>query len=166
MQPAAPPKLIIGLGNADKKYANTYHNVGHIFIDTANEKLKAFKNDSFMNISGDFVKKVVAESGVKSEELLIVHDDSDLELGTYKFSFGSGAAGHHGVENVARALQTNNFWRLRIGIRKPPAGFWSRVLRIRPKAGSFVLRPISDNDRKILQSVFQKSSEELAAVIL
>lgn len=150
-------KLIIGLGNPDSKYHNTYHNVGHLFIDhlTKSSQLKAkiLKTDVYMNESGGVVKKALKKFCAKPEELLVVHDDSDIYLGNYKLSFGRGAAGHHGVENIQAALKTKNFWRLRIGIRpqNPP----SLKLR-RAKAGKFVLKKISPTDKKILESIFEK----------
>jgi PTH1 family peptidyl-tRNA hydrolase len=142
-------KLIIGLGNPGSAYKNTYHNAGIQFIDY----LKALNSGDyiplaskvFMNKSGQFVAKEIKKAGAKPEELLIVHDDSDLKLGTYKFQFGRGAAGHKGVQNVIDNLKTKNFWRLRIGIRS-----------IGPKkAGEFVLKKITREDRKILEAVFQ-----------
>ena len=164
------PALIIGLGNAEKKYFRTYHNVGHLFIDALSvnpelriANLKILKNDDFMNTSGRFVTKSVQENNVPLDRVLIVHDDSDLELGTYKFSFGSGAAGHHGIENVIDALKTKGFWRLRIGIRKKPAGLIAIIAGFR-KAGSFVLRPISTKDQKILDAIFQKSIAEIISM--
>ena len=107
-----------------------------------------------MNESGKFVAKEVKKSGVKPKELLIVHDDSDIEIGKYKLSFGRGAAGHHGVENVQAVLKTKDFWRLRIGIR--PADE-----KIRQKAEKFVLRKISAADKEILERAFKEIAKTL-----
>ena len=152
-------KLVIGLGNPNLNYANTYHNVGHLFIDflTKNLKLKAqsLKSEVYMNMSGNFVSKELKKRGLKTNELLIVHDDSDIELGKYKLSFGRGAAGHHGVENIIKAFGTNKFWRLRIGIRKKTG-----------KAEGFVLKKISAADKKILNEVFSKIILYLKSYIL
>lgn len=84
-------KLIIGLGNPDKKYERTYHNAGFLFVDylnkrqMLNDEYQTLKSDVFMNQSGNFVKtalkKYSASNGkIKPDELLIVHDDSDIEL--------------------------------------------------------------------------------------
>lgn len=184
-------RLIIGLGNPGKKYENTYHNVGHLFIDylienqnvkckmqNYNSKFKIIKSPVFMNKSGSFVKKMFKKIGVKPEELLIVHDDSDIYLGDYKFSFSRGAAGHHGAESVIKSLNTKEFWRLRIGIRPDGLADQRRlnadsrgILRRsahsqrksapRAKAGEFVLKKISAAHKKILDEVFQKSALEL-----
>lgn len=152
------PKLIIGLGNPDAKYENTYHNVGFLFVDylskTENLKHKNLKSNVYMNESGKFVAKELKKAGAKPEELLLVHDDSDIELGKYKLSFGRGAAGHHGVESAQAALKTNDFWRLRIGIRP-------KNENVRQKAEMFVLKKITGEDKKILQNVFEEVSKTL-----
>lgn len=146
-------KLVIGLGNPDKQYDKTYHNVGHLFVDYISGD--AQKTDVYMNESGKYVKKAIKKSGIKSEELLIAHDDSDLEIGKYKIDFGRGAAGHHGIESIQQNLKTNDFWRLRIGIR--PANE-----TIRQKAEEFVLKKISAADMATLNKVFQEVETRLS----
>ncbi len=150
-------KLIIGLGNPDKKYANTYHNVGFLFVDRLAENPpfpELLKSDVYMNESGRFVTRALKKHGAKPEELLVIHDDSDLELGKYKLVFGRGAAGHHGIENIQATLKTKDFWRLRIGIRPPEE-------KVRQKAEKFVLKKISPAHKKILNEVFEKVAKEL-----
>lgn len=151
-------KLIIGLGNPDKRYFNTYHNVGHLFVDYLEEKGKEkgqrLKTNVYMNESGAFVKKALKKYNAKPNELLIVQDDSDIYLGNYKLSFGRGAAGHHGVENIQATLKTKNFWRLRIGIRPPNE-------KLRQKSEKFALKKITTADKKILEEVFKKAASEL-----
>ncbi len=154
-------KLIIGLGNPDKKYQNTYHGVGHLFIDylenqMPNAKCQMLKSDVYMNESGKFVAKELKKSGAKPEELLIIQDDSDIEIGNYKLSLNRGAAGHHGIENIMATIKKNNFWRLRIGIR-PKQKEGARRL----KAEKFVLKKISSADKKILENIFQKAAAEI-----
>ena len=153
------PKLIIGLGNPDKKYLNTHHNVGLIFIKYLKDQnpyslpYTLLASNTYMNESGKFVVKELKKSGAPPEALLIVHDDSDIELGKYKLSFGRGSAGHHGIESIQTTLKTKDFWRLRIGIRPiNPIGPVNR----RPKAGDFVLKKISSENKKILEKVFQE----------
>jgi PTH1 family peptidyl-tRNA hydrolase len=159
-------RLIVGLGNPGSRYASTYHNVGQLFLswlmkhETWNIKHKLFmasqfkihdsrfmihvvKPLTFMNESGKTAKEAVKYFRAKPEEVLIVHDDSDIELGKYKISFGRGAAGHHGVESIIKSLGTKNFWRLRIGIRKT-----------RKKAGEMVLKRITPADKLVLERLF------------
>lgn len=151
-------KLVIGLGNPDQKYLNTYHNVGRLFIDyleknyTLSPKPYTLKSDVYMNESGKFIAKALKKYNVKPENLLVVHDDSDLKVGQYKSAFGRGAAGHHGVESIQAAIKTNDFWRLRIGIRPPKE-------KIRQKAERFVLKKISASHKKLLEEVFEKAAQ-------
>lgn len=164
------PKLIIGLGNPGKKYENTYHNVGQLFIDYIKKNALCpmpyalFKSDVYMNESGRFVKKTLGKYGIKPEALLVIHDDSDIYLGDFKISCGRGAAGHHGVENVVNSLKTQDFCRVRIGIRPSPAEApqsGAKAGRVRIKAGNFVLKKISSADQKTLKEIFQKISEDI-----
>ncbi len=149
-------KLIIGLGNPGKKYEKTYHNIGVLFIEYLAENGHAdaelVKPNVFMNQSGPMVAKLLKKSGAKPEEILIVHDDSDIELGKYKLSFGRSSAGHKGVESVIQSLGTKNFWRLRIGIRKV-SNVRHQVLR--KKAEKIVLKKINKEDWRVLEKVFQ-----------
>ena len=87
---------------------------------------------------------------------MIVQDDSDIYLGNYKLSFGRGAAGHHGVENIQATLKTKNFWRLRIGIRPPNE-------KLRQKSEKFVLKKITAADKKILEEVFRRAGYEITS---
>lgn len=139
-------KLVIGLGNPGKEYEKTYHNIGFLTVNFLTENIpysKFLKSDVFMNQSGDFVKKTLKKYKIRPEELMIIHDDSDIELGKYKLSFGRASAGHNGVESIIQSLKTKNFWRLRIGIRKISNN------SKRTKAGELVLRKISISDMKI-----------------
>ncbi|MBI5306200.1 peptidyl-tRNA hydrolase [Candidatus Wolfebacteria bacterium] len=161
-------KLIIGLGNPDEKYEKTCHNAGFLFIDYLNNqqpiKIKTLKSDVFMNESGIFIAKIIKKTKLKPEEILIIHDDSDIELGKYKFSFGRGSAGHNGVESIIKSLKTKNFWRLRIGIRPKVSNIKDQVSRKkaglpaetqRAKAGDFVLKKINKKDFDVLEKVFE-----------
>ena len=154
------PRLIIGLGNPGKEYEKTYHNAGFLFVDyLINSQLpitnyKLLKTDVYMNQSGNFVKKTLKKYKIKPEEILIVHDDSDIELGKYKISFGRGSAGHNGVQSIIDALKTKNFWRLRIGIRKVSS---IKYQVSRKKASELVLKKISEKDLKILSQEFKKN---------
>ena len=148
-------KLIIGLGNPDPEYALTYHNVGHLFVNAlmaAHPKTerKMLTTDAYMNESGACVMQALKKYKLKPAELLVVHDDSDIPIGSYKVSFGRNAGGHRGVQNIIDHLRTNGFWRLRVGIR-PVAE------RKRQKAEDLVLKKISASDRAKIDTVFTKA---------
>ena len=156
--------IVIALGNPGAEYAATYHNAGVLFIRFLRESSFATPPTveslgTFMNVSGPAVRKFLKKDGIKPERMLLVHDDVDIPVGEYKFSFGSGAAGHHGVESVIETLGTKDFWRLRIGIAKtietPDGSF------IKLKADAYVLKHISQADNALLQDAFEKAAGQL-----
>lgn len=152
-------KLVIGLGNPDPEYGSTYHNVGHLFVEAliaAHPKsdLKILTTDAYMNESGACVAQALKKYKLKPAELLVVQDDSDIPIGSYKISFARNAGGHRGVQNVIDHLRTNGFWRLRVGIR-PVAE------RKRQKAEDLVLKKISAADRKKIDAVFAEAITKL-----
>ena len=175
-------KLIIGLGNPDKEYEKTFHNVGFLFADFLNNKtgvqwkrsknfeyfkegeVVIIKSSVFMNESGKAVSEAIKyfsqKSAIRPEQILIIHDDADIELGKYKLQFNRSSAGHKGVESIIHALKTQKFWRLRIGINGTKTGLLVK-LRGRKKAGDLVLRKISNEDLKKISSVFEKASREI-----
>ncbi|MCL5733336.1 MAG: aminoacyl-tRNA hydrolase [Patescibacteria group bacterium] len=172
-------KLIIGLGNPSPESAGTYHNLGVYFIDELAKYLapdEKFKREKyfeylkagglilikplvFMNESGLAAGSAVKffsnkKIGVTPEQILIIHDDSDLLIGDCKLDFGRGAAGHKGVLSIIGALKTRDFWRLRIGIRRPDE-------KERSLAGEMVLRKIPASQKAIFQSVAGALNEKL-----
>jgi peptidyl-tRNA hydrolase, PTH1 family len=134
-------KLVVGLGNPGDKYSRNRHNVGHILVDELADKLglewkdspklkaKIAKNNDlilvktteFMNMSGISVSLAANfyKDKVSLGNLIVIHDDVDLEFGEVKKQFSSGAAGHHGVESIISSLGTKDFWRIRVGIGRP-----------------------------------------------
>lgn len=145
-------RLIVGIGNPEPKYAHTYHNVGILCL-TYLRKREDFPSiyalaisTCNMNLSGVCIKKLLKEYDVVPEQLLILHDDSDITLGSYKLSFNRGAAGHKGVTSIIKHLGTKMFWRGRIGVRAPEE---------RGRAERFVLRTIREKDNSPLEEVFQ-----------
>jgi len=82
--------------------------------------------------------------------MIIAHDDADIALGQFKLTFGRGSAGHKGIEDIIRTLNTKDFWRLRFGIRKNKG-----------KAGQFVLQPLPSADQAVIKKLFAEIKEEL-----
>jgi len=127
-------KLIVGLGNFGEKYQNNRHNLGFLILDNliypekfeynAKNNAYIFKKDgviyakpkSYMNTSGEEVAKLASFFQIKPEEILIIHDEIDLDFGKAKLQIGSSDAGHNGVKDVIRALGTKEFYRLRFGV--------------------------------------------------
>lgn len=128
-------KLIVGLGNPGKEYNNTRHNIGFMLIDkylgdvkfkekfnglyyeTNNlEKVVFVKPQTYMNNSGECVSKFVKYYDVKMEDVLVIQDDLDIDIGKYKFKINSSSGGHNGIKSIISHLGNNNFFRLKIGI--------------------------------------------------
>ena len=133
-------KLIVGLGNPGLKYKKTRHNVGFMAIDfyalknnlsfkskykglyaehTINgEKVIILKPQTYMNLSGDCVYEFVNYYNVDLTDILIIYDDVDFEVGTFKIKKGGSSAGHNGIKNIIKMLKTEDIARVRIGISK------------------------------------------------
>lgn len=131
--------LIVGLGNPGKKYEKTLHNVGFILLDNLarennlkwSKNLKAsalvalygnyllVKPQTYMNKSGISVAYLMSFYKLNPSDLLVVHDDMDLQFGQTKLQRGAGSAGHLGVESVIVSLKTKDFFRFRVGVGRP-----------------------------------------------
>jgi len=130
--------LIVGLGNLGKKYINTRHNIGFKAVERfqkennlpcfqESKKLFSFiskdkeiillKPQTFMNNSGKAVKQTASFFKIPIQNIIIIHDDLDIDLGKIKISKNCSSAGHKGIESIIKELGTNNFLRIRIGIK-------------------------------------------------
>lgn len=144
-------KLIVGLGNPGKQYENTRHNLGFWLVDRLKTEPRSvlesgfFKNSSFINECGKEVKKTISRLEISLEDVLIIHDDFDLELGQFKLQFNRSAAGHKGVRSVINELDSKAFWRLRVGISKPPEDV---------DADDYVIGEFSPSEREVLNSLY------------
>lgn len=172
-------KVIVGLGNPGDEYRTTYHNVGQMALRALVAEFEkegialewkgyrdlyryAETDDhafilplTFMNESGTAVREALKKYHATSIDLVLLHDESDLPVGEYKISSGQGSAGHKGVQSVIDILDTNDFTRVRIGIRDPQE-------RGRRKAENFVLHAISPKDQEALQAVFVRIASDLS----
>lgn len=135
--------VIVGLGNPGKEYEKTRHNAGRMAVEllAAKEDVGEFTfhkpsnalvakgsvggenatlvlPETMMNLSGKAVMQFV-KTPKAAKNLLVIHDDLDLPLGTIKMVFGRGSGGHKGVESIMRAIKTKDFARIRIGISAP-----------------------------------------------
>lgn len=163
-------KMLFGLGNPGEKYEYTNHNVGTLFIDYLAKEyrakeakksgssyyeteiggrklilMKADESDLYMNEIGIHLKAAIKKFNLSREEILAVHDDSDLPLGKYKHSFDVSSAGHRGVQSIIDTIKSQAFHRIRIGIRTKPG-----------KALEFVLKKISKKDKELFYKVFEE----------
>ena len=136
--------LVAGLGNPGREYERTRHNAGWMVMDELARrhggsfrskfsgqlsetrlddlKLALLKPETYMNVSGQSIGAARKFFKVDPADVLIVHDDVDLEPGRLQARFGGGLAGHNGLRSIAQALGTNDFLRLRIGVGRPGRG--------------------------------------------
>ncbi|MCX6744062.1 MAG: aminoacyl-tRNA hydrolase [Candidatus Parcubacteria bacterium] len=166
-------KLIIGLGNPGQEYQNNRHNIGFQVLDQLGsnfkleKKFKAeiFKGDNyilakpqtFMNNSGQAVKAIKTFFKIKPENIIIVHDDIDIALGTIRISKGASSGGNNGVESIIKELGTKDFIRIRVGV--------ANSLREKIPADKFVLQNFTPADKKILKDLMPQILEALNSLI-
>ena len=129
-------KLIVGLGNPGDEYRNTRHNVGFMVLDSflsnitwqkkfnadyyktiiENETVLFIKPLTFMNLSGQAVQQFVNYFHIDISDILIIHDDLDLQLGNYKLKRNSSSGGHNGLKSIINCLHSEAFLRLKVGV--------------------------------------------------
>ena len=133
------------------------------------------KPQDFMNNSGLMVQKLVKEKKILLNDLLVIHDDLDIQLGSYKLQFGKGPHQHNGVLSIEEALKTKDFWRLRVGIenksktKNPTAEAGSRRGGKKSKltGEEYVLSYVAGDELKELGAeVFPKACVELKILLL
>jgi len=165
-------KKIIGLGNPGEKYKTTRHNIGRIILNDwqKQEGLSPFKKntkinalttkgggfvlalpETFMNSSGISVKKMIK----KTEDLWVVHDDTDLPFGTIRISKDKGSAGHNGIESIIKEIKTKDFVRFRIGIKPLSRIVFSENL------AKFVLKKFTKKEDKTLENITNRTIQIL-----
>jgi PTH1 family peptidyl-tRNA hydrolase len=141
--------LVVGLGNPGAKYQNHRHNVGFMVVDRlaerdgrdpfrekfqglfaraavsgdgANVEYGLLKPQTFMNLSGQSAQKALAFFKLERAQLVVVHDELDLEFGTLRVKLGGGSAGHNGIKSLAQCCGGPEFVRVRVGIGRPRSG--------------------------------------------
>ena len=163
-------KLIVGLGNPGKEYKNTRHNIGFDFVDyylnekkiisTWNnkfnglfidiflngEKVIFLKPQTYMNLSGESVHKIMDYFNISVDDLFVISDDLDLFVGNFKLKNGGSSAGHNGLKSIESCIGTSSYKRLKIGI--------SNNKSIDTK--DYVLGQFSKKDKVALDSLFSE----------
>jgi len=176
-------KIVVGLGNPGLKYEFTRHNIGFRIVDSLardieiefkrvksyyslisrgtinNHKVMLVKPQTFMNLSGRAVSKVVSYYQIPHQDLLIVYDDLNLELGQIRIRKKGSAGGHKGMESIMQYLNSEDIPRLRIGIGNPSVNFNFDCV-------SYVLSNFNNNDeRDKIKKVIQLSTEAVKMII-
>lgn len=186
--------LIAGLGNPGEEYKNTRHNVGRTIVEifrmknefpewefskNANalySKKKIGKHEielilpeTFMNKSGKSIKYAKTKHKIKSENIIVVHDDIDLPLGVLRILFARGSGGHRGVESVKRAVGTKDFTRLRFGVASTaPSGKIKKLNKNKhgeQKIIDFVLKKFSKKERGVVDVEVVRAVDALGVLI-
>ncbi|MBT6325231.1 MAG: aminoacyl-tRNA hydrolase [Bdellovibrionales bacterium] len=163
-------KLIVGLGNPGTQYELNRHNIGHLIIDelenslnlrwkekfkgvyssveVCGDKVYFLKPLTYMNLSGESVAPLVNFFKISIENVLVIHDELDLNMGTIALKDGGGLAGHNGLKSIFEKTGNKNFKRLRVGIGRPKLG----------SVSSWVLSDFSQDETPHLEKIINESS--------
>ncbi len=163
-------KLIVGLGNPGKDYSNTRHNIGFSFIDSylaykkvdakwiskfdgeylqtmiEDEKVIFLKPQTYMNLSGNSVRKIMDYYHIDVNDLLVISDDLDLKVGNYKLKLYGSCGGHNGLRDIENKIGTDQYKRLKIGISNDKS----------LEAKDYVLEKFPLDEKKVLENLFQE----------
>lgn len=170
----AEPLLVVGLGNPGPRYATTRHNLGFMVADILAERIgsgfKLHKKSGaeattgrlggravvlakprvYMNESGRQVGPLANFYSVDPADVVILHDELDIDFGRIRLKLGGGEGGHNGLRSVAAALGTKNFQRVRIGVGRPPG---------RKDPAAYVLEPFSSAERPEVGLVCEQAAD-------
>jgi PTH1 family peptidyl-tRNA hydrolase len=173
-------KLIVGLGNPGQQYEKNRHNAGFLFLDSLffkfgsswikdvkfhglvtniqinTDKVILLKPETFMNRSGQAVGAVMRYYKILPEEVLVVHDELDFNVGVVKLKKGGGHAGHNGLKDIIAHLDSKDFYRLRIGIGRPVVG---------KSVADYVLSNPSKKELELIESTFDLSMKFLPEIV-
>lgn len=176
--PGASIKLVVGLGNPGAQYATTRHNAGFWLIEryaqTHRIALRGERGfhgvvgkdgprwllmpDTFMNRSGLAVGALARFYKILPDEILVAHDELDLDPGVVKLKLGGGHAGHNGLRDIGAVLTTPQFWRLRIGIGHP------RTLGLQQQVVDFVLHAPRRDEQKAIDESIERAMDVLPSM--
>lgn len=173
------PWLIVGLGNPGPSYAGNRHNAGFMILDALaardGSRFKAHKSRSdvvegrfagvrgvlakprsYMNESGGPVAALRSFFGAPLDQLIVVHDDLDIDFGAIRVKLGGGDGGHNGLRSVTKSVGSNEYLRVRFGVGRPPG---------RMDPADFVLRDFSATERKDLPGAIDDAADAVESLI-
>ena len=174
------PWLVVGLGNPGPDYAPTRHNVGFLVVEelaerargrfakhkrahaqVAEERLQGqravlAKPSSYMNESGGPVKGLLDFYKVPMERLVVIHDELDIPFNTLRLKLGGGDNGHNGLKSIRRSTGSGEFYRVRVGIGRPPG---------RQDPADFVLKPWGSTERKELPMLVSDAADAVELLV-
>ncbi len=168
------PALIVGLGNPGPQYQKTRHNVGFMVADAlagriggafsshkksnsdivqarlGRRSVVVAKPRTFMNLSGQPVAALARFFSIDAANIVVVHDELDIDFGALRLKLGGGEGGHNGLRSISQHLSTKDYLRVRVGVGRPPG---------RMDPASFVLKPFSAAERKDLGVVVEEAAD-------
>lgn len=173
-------KLIVGLGNPGEQYRTTRHNLGFLILDQLagqqdislqkqafnafwgkgrikSEAIILAKPQTYMNLSGSAVQRLVGYFKIEMEDLIIIHDDLDLPFQTIRLKEGGGDGGHRGLASIIQYLGSPDFLRIRIGIGKPAR---------KTMVERYVLAPFSEDETVVLPRLIDQTCEAVRETVL
>ncbi|HKZ05041.1 MAG TPA: aminoacyl-tRNA hydrolase [Methylomirabilota bacterium] len=175
---AAPSVVIVGLGNPGERYRDTPHNVGQAVLDRLAARLSLewrdtpdghlsrglwngrsvclVKPSAFMNHTGPALRAIAARLGVGHEQCVLVYDDHDLPLGAVRRRQRGSDGGHRGVRSIIEAFQTDEFRRVKVGVRRPASG---------APAGDAVLAPFDATERETIRDAYDEAIARLDVLL-
>jgi PTH1 family peptidyl-tRNA hydrolase len=174
--------LVVGLGNPGPTYAATRHNVGYLVTDELARRMgrgfRAHKSGraevvegrlqvggprlvlgrarSYMNESGGPVAALSTFYKISADRLVVVHDELDIPFETIRVKLGGGDNGHNGLRSIRGSLGTGDFYRVRVGVGRPPG---------RRSAADFVLSPYSADERKLLPLQVDRAADAVESIL-
>ncbi|WP_336650067.1 aminoacyl-tRNA hydrolase [Kocuria rosea] len=173
--------LVVGLGNPGPEYARTRHNVGQMVIDELASRLggsfKVHKTRAqvlesrlrpggprvvlakpmtYMNTSGGPVAGLAKFYDIPAERVIAVHDEIDIPFAALKLKIGGGEGGHNGLRDMSKALSTKDYYRVRVGVGRPPG---------RMDAASYVLKPFSSTEGKELPFLLDDAADAVEHLV-
>ena len=171
--------LVVGLGNPGDEYARTRHNVGAEVVELLARrhggKLHGTKGRArsdevrmgdkrvalaipltYMNDSGEAVAGLMRRLGVDPEQIVIVHDELDLQPAVLRIKVGGGLAGHNGLRSIKQHLHTDEFMRVRIGVGKPPS---------KERGADHVLSRISKREREAMDVTIEEAADAVELIV-
>jgi peptidyl-tRNA hydrolase, PTH1 family len=172
-------KLIVGLGNPGKRYERTRHNLGFLVVDRlaaqkdialsrelcdswvgetayGTEQVVLIKPQTFMNRSGAAVDCVIREYHGSADDLLVIYDDLDLPFGRIRIRLRGSSGGHRGVQSILEQMPDAPFYRVRIGIGRPPTEM---------EPADYVLQPFGAEELSELNEVVDRAAESVVCLV-
>ncbi len=180
-------KLIVGLGNPGRGYANNRHNIGFMCLkhfarrhrirfdkkqgkarigsgEVAGSKVIVARPQTYINLSGQAVGRLVRKFNISLDNLLVIHDDLDLPLGKIRIRRGGGSAGHKGVESIAAELGSQDLLRIRVGIGRPIVTTDSTEIS-EADIITYVLSDFTPDEKQTITRVIPRVSEAILCLL-